>query len=92
LFTFEQLFENDKCSPNFRATLFRGKSDALFSGKKRAGLLFGQFFNKLIWSPWPPGRFGSFLTDFLVVFAQPAGHLQVNPGLPDFINTYNIPK
>jgi hypothetical protein len=26
------------------------------------------------------------------VFAQPAGHLQVNPGLPDFINTYNIPK
>jgi hypothetical protein len=51
---FGQFFENYKNSPNLGATSPHGKSPILILTKYIwAGLNFGQFFHKLIWSPCP---------------------------------------
>jgi hypothetical protein len=52
---FGQLYENDKSSPNFRATFSTFKAKYALILTKMAGLYFGQFFLKLFWSLWLVG-------------------------------------
>jgi hypothetical protein len=48
----EQCYEKFSSSPDFWATFFQGKSYVLILAKKGLGFVLGDFFHKLIWSPW----------------------------------------
>jgi hypothetical protein len=56
---FLSVFENRRNGPNFWATLFNVKRYASILTKFVLGYVLGDFFHKLIWSPWPLPTFGT---------------------------------
>jgi hypothetical protein len=64
LFTSCRFFENYIRSPNVLATFFYGKiTYVLISTENGLGYILGDFFHKLIWSPWL-GAVASFVSGF----------------------------
>jgi hypothetical protein len=59
-----QFFEDYISCPNFWVSFFSGKSCVLKLTKKWFGYILGDFFLKLIWSPWINSTFSIFFRHF----------------------------